>query len=407
MNVNPKPYTPLSIWNMAFALVVVAGYAVLFSTGDLDRSQQLTALLLGVTYLVLGTVVFDRINQENKPLQIGLYFVVQFILVAGILRLGEGNAWLIAMPLVSHAVVLLPRWQTIIVCAGIILLQTFPVIGRQPLVTLIQFSLPVSAAVFFVAVMTSMTMSEERARREVERLAGELGEANQKLRQYAAQVEELAVAQERNRLAREIHDGLGHYLTSINMQIKAAQAVLAKDPTRAVDALGKAQTLAEEALVDVRRSVSALRLSPVEGRSLSEAISELVAESQAAGIPTRLEVRGTPRSLPLQIELALFRTAQEGLTNVRKHAQGANAQVSLDYASSGRVLLTVEDDGQGVRLDLAPSAQPGAEDTAPRFGLLGLKERAQLLGGRLTAENIPGGGFRLAIDLPDDLELKP
>jgi signal transduction histidine kinase len=217
-------------------------------------------------------------------------------------------------------------------------------------------------------------------------------------------VEELAVAQERNRLAREIHDGLGHYLTSINIQIKAAQAVLAQDPTRAVDALGKAQTMAEEALVDVRRSVSALRLSPVEGRPLSQAIAELVAESQAAGIPTQFEVTGDPRSLPLQIELALFRATQEGLTNVRKHAQGAQAQVQLDYASPGRVCLTVEDDGDGARPDLDTGRQVVGEGITPRFGLLGLKERAQLLGGRLTAEYLPGGGFRLAIDLPDELE---
>jgi len=406
MNIKPKPYTPFSIWNMAFALVVVAGYAVLFTTGNLDRNQQITALLLGVTYLLLGTVVFDRINQDNKPLHIGLYFVVQFILLAGILRLGAGNAWLIAMPLVSHAVVLLPRWQTIIVCAGLILLQVFPVIGEQPLFILIQFAMPISAAVFFVAVMTSMTMSEERARREVERLASELGEANQKLRQYAAQVEELAVAQERNRLARDIHDGLGHYLTSINMQIKAAQAVLAQDSTRAVDALGKAQTLAEEALVDVRRSVSALRLSPVEGRPLSEAIAELVAESQAAGVSTHFKVNGASRTLPLPVELALYRTAQEGLTNVRKHAQGANARVRLDYASSGRVLLTVEDDGQGVRDDSGQEGEQVEGEAIPRFGLLGLKERAQLLGGRVIAENIPRGGFCLTIDLPDELERK-
>src|SRR5512140_1806651 len=96
-------------------------------------------------------------------------------------------------------------------------------------------------AVMFVAFFSRLTLAEQRAREEVERLAAELAEANRKLRNYAVQAEELATTKERNRLAREIHDTLGHYLTVINVQLSAAQAVMETDHQRAADALGKAQ----------------------------------------------------------------------------------------------------------------------------------------------------------------------
>src|SRR5258708_3470428 len=138
-----------------------------------------------------------------------------------------------------------------------------------------------------VGVFSYFAISERASRAEVERLAAELQAANQKLREHAAQVEELATAKERNRLAREIHDSLGHYLTVINMQLEAAQVLAPADPERARAALGKAQSLAQEGLADVRRSVAALRADPVSGRPLTEAMAELVKESQAAGLVTR------------------------------------------------------------------------------------------------------------------------
>ena len=151
------------------------------------------------------------------------------------------------------------------------------------------------AGILFVVVFTQVAVSEQRLRTEAERLAQELGEANRQLREYATQVEELAVARERNRMAREIHDSLGHYLTAVNMQLEAARAVLASDPAKAQDALSKAQGLTREGLADVRRSVAALRVGPADDRPLAEALAALVRESEAAGVPAALDVRGSPR----------------------------------------------------------------------------------------------------------------
>jgi len=244
------------------------------------------------------------------------------------------------------------------------------------------------AGILFVGVFTNVAISERAARGEVERLAAELQAANQKLREYAAQVEELATTKERNRVAREIHDSLGHYLTVINVQLEAAQLLVPADPERAMTALRKAQSLAQEGLADVRRSVAALRAAPTGSRPLPEAVAELVQETRAAGIVANLDVRGQPRELAPQAELTLYRAAQEALTNVRKHARASRADLTLDYGNGDRVRLVVEDNGVG-------AAEPNGG-----FGLLGLRERAQLVGGQVVIRSAPGEGFRVEVETP-------
>jgi signal transduction histidine kinase len=207
------------------------------------------------------------------------------------------------------------------------------------------------------------------------------------LREYAAQAEDVATVKERNRLAREIHDSLGHYLTVINVQIGAARTVMENDPARAIDALGKAQALTQEGLIDVRRSVSALRSAPESG-PLSKTVAGLLEEYRAGGIAATLVVNGAPRPLAPQAELTLYRAAQEGLTNARKHARATHLQVTLDYGNADKVRLVVEDDGSG------------SDDIGGGYGLLGVRERAQLLGGAVSIRTMPGQGFALEVEVP-------
>jgi signal transduction histidine kinase len=232
------------------------------------------------------------------------------------------------------------------------------------------------AAAGFAVVLTKVLMREQQAR-------AELARAHERLREYAAQAESLAAAQERNRVARDIHDGLGHALTVVQMQIKAARAVLAPDPARADTMLVKAQDQAEEALREVRRSVSALRESRPP---LPEAVRALASDS---GVPTEVDVNGTVRTLLADAEEALFRAAQEGLTNVRKHARASRAVVVLDYSRPSAVRLEVRDDGS--------FSEPGS---GSGFGLLGLRERAAGLGGTLSLTPAPGGGSTLLMEVP-------
>jgi len=240
----------------------------------------------------------------------------------------------------------------------------------------------------FIVVFTQMAISEERARKEVERLFVELEMANHQLREYAAQVEDLAIANERNRLAREIHDGLGHYLTTIHMQIQAGRAVIDQDPERARKAFLTAQSLAQEALQEVRRSVFALRESAKSSLGLEDSIQELIRTDDNPGLDIEFKLLGEKRPLAAQAQLTLFRAVQEGMNNVRKHANASHVWIELDFSLEQRVRLSFRDDGVG------------SEDPTGGFGLIGLKERVQLINGDVQISSAPGQGFLIEVVVP-------
>lgn len=243
--------------------------------------------------------------------------------------------------------------------------------------------------VFFIAVSVSL-IQQQRERQRAERLLAELEATHRRLQAYALQVEALAVAEERNRLAREIHDSLGHYLTIITVQLEAAGKLFATQPERAAEAVATAEHLARESLAEVRRSVAALRASPLDTMALGEAIGEVVESLRVSGIATTFTIEGKIHPLPTQTRMALYRAAQEGLTNVRKHASASAAQVTLTYEPE-RVMLTISDNGIGRR-----------GEATEGFGLLGLRERVALLGGSLEAGDCPERGFRLQVVVPTE-----
>jgi signal transduction histidine kinase len=380
----------LDFTDLAFVLVVLASYAsmIVVAPEIFQGTQLIVMLLLGGLYAFLGTIVWHVVDVSPSLWIRLLYFGVQLILGGMIVHYGSAMSWLVLLPLVSHAMVALPRRLSWPVIGLILLAEIFPFIISGEWSVIFTAGLSLGAAVLFVGLFTQITINERDARADVERLAQELGQANRKLSEYALQVEELAVAEERNRLAREIHDGLGHYLTSINIQIQAAQAVLESDPEQASQLLGKARALSQDSLSDIRRSVAALRAAPTETKSLPESLRDLVEENRVAGLAVQLEVLGAARPLPAKVELALFRASQEGLTNVRKHAGASQAELRLDYSQAHYVRLSLRDNGGG------------AQDTAGGFGLLGVRERARLLGGVLDIQTSPGEGFLMQMELP-------
>ena len=344
-------------------------------------SSPVPAALAGLAFTLLAVLGFRWVDRRTGRLRTAFsaaYVLAQLALgyltfgLAG----GEVGATLLLMVLVSQSVLLLPLPAAVVVALAVPLVH----VGMEP-GALVRSGMGTLAAAAFTAVVTELGQREGRAR-------AELAEANRLLRGYAAQAEELATTRERNRLARDIHDGLGHHLTVVQMQVQAARAVLGTDPGRADDVLAKAQSQATEALAEVRRSVSALR-EPRTTPPLPEALAGLAADTAAAGVPTELEVAGTARELPPETTESLFRAAQEGLTNVRKHAHASRARLVLDYAGQGTVRLEVCDDGTGT----AGAATAG-------FGLVGLRERAAHLGGRLQVESLPGAGSTLRMEVP-------
>jgi signal transduction histidine kinase len=170
------------------------------------------------------------------------------------------------------------------------------------------------------------------------------------------------------------------------MNVQAARAVLASDPAKADAVLARAQQQAREALAEVRRSVATLR-EPRTVPPLGDALDALVADTSAAGVPTELQVTGIVRALSPEVEESLFRAAQEGLTNVRKHAAARRARLLLAYGNDGTVQLEVGDDGLGT----------AAVAEGAGFGLLGLRERAARLGGSVDVVSEPGHGTTVRV----------
>ena len=378
--------------DLAFATVVLASYFTTFSATRQPTPVQIISLIaLGILYVAVGIYGYAYITHSGKQFYHLAYFAVQLPVAGLIIYLGKGVSFnaMILLPLAGHSVMLLSQesmlFTNFAISASFLVSEYFVGYGWGEIWN--GFQLFLAGQVFIVA-FTQMAVNEERNRKEVERLASDLATANQNLRQYAMQVEELAIAKERNRLAREIHDGLGHFLTTIHMQIQAARAVMLNDPNRAQDILSKAQNLTQETLADVRRSVAALRVSPGETRPLEESIQELLDGCKNSAINTELKLSGKVRPLPPPQQLTLYRAVQEGINNTLKHAHASHIWVHLDYTHNDSVRLIVSDDGQG------------AGELKQGFGLMGLQERMHLLQGNLRVSTTPGGGFTFEMTVP-------
>ncbi|HEU5198387.1 MAG TPA: GAF domain-containing sensor histidine kinase [Ktedonobacterales bacterium] len=203
---------------------------------------------------------------------------------------------------------------------------------------------------------------------------------------------QLGIVEERNRLAREIHDTLAQGLTAVSLQLESADALLeaGADPQRVRKSIRQALALARANLEEARRSVLDLRAAPLEGRTLLKALEALVVESRSkSGIDLRFEAIGEDRPLPVRVEAGVYRIAQEAITNIIRHSNARHATIQLTLTPD-QLQLEVEDDGQGFELAQVPK---------DRFGLTGMNERAKLLGGILCLESNPGGGTCVCVTL--------
>ena len=229
-------------------------------------------------------------------------------------------------------------------------------------------SLFLAVGATFVLGLASATLEARRRRAESERLL--------------ARVRELTVAEERARMARDMHDSLGHRLTVIKMGLENAE----RRPEDVWAEVAQAKRQSADALAEARRWVRALRPLPLNGSVGPAALETLARSFDGTGVSVRFAVDGAPRPLSPDTELVLYRVLQEGLTNALRHAAAGSVQARLSYADD-RVRLVVADDGRGAQ------APPG-------FGLTSLAERARELGGRLHAGDADDGGFELRTELP-------
>jgi signal transduction histidine kinase len=202
----------------------------------------------------------------------------------------------------------------------------------------------------------------------------------------------LAVADERTRIARELHDVVGHSVSVMTVQASAARRLLKPHQVKEREALLVVEQTGREALAEMRKMVGVLR-RPEEAPALApqpslEYLDKLIAHTREAGLPVELRVEGTPEPLAASVDLTAYRLVQEGLTNAIKHARAQHAEVLVRYGD-GHVELTVTDDGTG---------DGGGESGG--HGLVGMRERVSVYGGELEAGPLAAGGYRLHARLP-------
>ncbi|MEV5357031.1 sensor histidine kinase [Streptomyces sp. NPDC052693] len=227
-------------------------------------------------------------------------------------------------------------------------------------------------------------------------LARRSAELTHRLRAEQAERARRAVAEERGRIARELHDVVAHHMSVISVQAGLARFVFDSDPAKARGALGTIAGTSGEALEELRRMLQVLReedSSGPEGAPMPTLarLGELVERVRAGGLSVELAVEGSQRPLPPGVELCAYRVVQEALTNVLKHARDAHARVELRYRRHDLTVCVLND---GLRVD-PDRVPPGAG-----HGLIGMRERAKLYGGTISVGPRTGGGFAVRLTLP-------
>lgn len=311
----------------------------------------------------------------------------------GPLANAEGMA-LRQLPVLFMALVLV-AWQyaliqVIVFSLGTALLELIAILilaRMPPPAFLVFFFITVVRTVSFLVVglFISQLMARLRAGQE------SLLQANARLTHYASALENLTVSRERNRMARELHDTLAHALTGLSVTLETARAYWDVEPDRARELLDKSLETTRRGLEETRRALKSLRASPLEDMGLGLALRQM-AESAAARSHLDLELAlpDPMPSLPPDVEQCVYRIAQEAVENVVHHANARRLSLRLTEDGNG-VSLVVADDGMG--FDTRDPTITG------HFGLVGMRERAELGGGKLTVESQKGKGTKIVLEI--------
>ncbi|WP_227872007.1 sensor histidine kinase [Paenibacillus albus] len=242
--------------------------------------------------------------------------------------------------------------------------------------------------IVFAGIVSVLIQVQRSARDKTLKLYEELTQAHAQLQDYALQTEEWGAAKERIRIAREIHDTVGHKLTALLVQMQAARKLSPVDPQRSEQTYAECESLIRASLQEIRLSVRAIREEPVRSTSLQERLEQLAQEfTRWAEVQTTLEVEGQPVELPGKLQLAAYRIVQESLTNAQKHGHARKAEIMLAYGESG-FSLRIRNDGET------------PENLNPGFGIINMQERVQEWNGEVHVGTEPGTGFAVDVRFP-------
>jgi signal transduction histidine kinase len=340
---------------------------------------------------------------RERPRLMAVFFTV-LLAIAAVMVFTAAWFGFFSFTLYFYAAVLIAwPWRLPAVVAVAVLAGTSQAyaVPKDTVVGLMLYLVIVAVNVLAVGGGTWGEWKTTRANEERTRALEEVSEANRRLEatlaenaglheQLVTQAREAGVLDERQRMAREIHDTLAQGLTGIITQLQAAEQASA-DPAGWRRHFDAATRLARESLTEARRSVDALRPEPLQTARLSEALAG-VAERWTAlhGIPVQVKTTGTTRPMPPDVEFALLRAAQEALANVARHAHATRVGLTLSYLED-EVALDVRDDGRGFDL---PKLGGGG------FGLVAMRQRIESLAGTLQVESEPGEGTAISACVP-------
>ncbi len=327
--------------------------------------------------------------------QVAIYIAVQSALAFAVVYLGANIGPLLAvyMGLIGETIGLLrekPRWMilSVVVLLAFSWLNYILLSGQKewyfwPLVVL-----PMT---FFVAVYVILYSRQAKARQQAQALLEDLEVANRQLREYAAQVEDLTIASERQRIARELHDTLSQGLAGLILQLEAVDAHLAGNrPERARTIIRETMERARFALAEARRAIDDLRSTGTLelGEATRREAERFIA---ATGIPCVVDI-SLPAALPDPVTEAAIRAVTEGLTNIARHAQAKKAKLQITFLEQQNELeIAISDDGIGFNPE---------DIEAGHYGLLGMRERVRLAGGKLEVHSEMSKGTQLVIRFP-------
>jgi two-component system, NarL family, sensor histidine kinase YdfH len=384
---------------LPFLIIVTVVLAVLYgaSLASKPELRSLPAVALFTALMLAHGVLYWLVLRLPQTLPwIVAYLVVQTALATAITLLAAnvGTSFGLFAALIGIAVGML-RQRVLAAAAVLILLALLALVSVQagdalPLSWWLVAALPMT---LFVVIYVLLYTRQMEAREQAQALLAELEAANRQLAGYAAQVEDLTLAGERQRLARELHDTLAQGLAGLILQLEAARSHLdAGRADRAGEIVDQAMARARSTLHAARQAIGDLRAPQDMVGDLGLAMRrEAERFSAATGVPCALEI-GLAAPLPEQTSQHALRIVAEALSNVAQHAQASQVWVSAVQAA-GAVEITVRDDGAGFEVD-------AAELGAGHYGLVGMAERARLAGGELAINSAPGQGTTVRLRLP-------
>jgi signal transduction histidine kinase len=381
-----KPPLRMRVWPV-FSMVLILLSGIIGTPTPALHGEGLVTLLGGGTLAALIAIEIFYDPQDDRA-------NFAFILLLGLASIAlmtvqpSGTAVLGTYAAVASAVIRLPKRLAIAAIVPIIAIVDIGILATASERFLV-FAWTNIAYVFMFVIGHLLRLSEEH---QVQAQA--LLDEEQRTREAR---NEAAALDERGRIARELHDILAHSLSALSVELEGAR-LLALDrdvDSEVIAAIGRAHRHAASGLDEARAAIQALRGDSVPG---PDRLEDLVEEIRAHGIECTLEIGGEPRRLPSEAALAVFRTAQEALTNVRKHAEEAErVAIRLDYNADGVQLIVTDSAGDGdERRVPQPAALAGA---GAGYGVSGMRERAELIGGRLLAGPTEDG-FRVELWVP-------